>query len=456
MIQSINPATGHIIEGFAPHRPDEVDAILAAAQRAGRSWRETTFAERAAILRRLAVLIRAEKETLARVATLEMGKPIAEAEAEVEKCAWGCEFYAEHAEAFLAPEAVTSTATESYVAYRPLGTILLVMPWNFPYWQVIRCLAPVLMAGNTAILKHSSQVSRCGLEIERLGREAGLPEGVFQTVLIPGAEAERLVADDRVAGVSLTGSDGAGAAVAAAAGRTLKPTVLELGGSDPFIVLEDADLDGAIATAVRSRFQNTGQSCIAAKRFIVTAPVHDAFVEGFAAAAGALTVGDPLDRATKLGPLVTAAQRDILDRQVRATVTHGARVALAGGPMAGDGFFYAPIVLAGVGDDMVAFREETFGPVAAVIRATDADHAVALANDTRYGLGGNVWTADIERGKALAARLETGNVFVNGMTASDPRLPFGGVKRSGYGRELSVQGIRSFVNVQTVWVGPAR
>jgi len=455
MIQSINPATGHVIEGFEPHLPHEIDAILAAARAAGRSWRETSFAERATTMRRLAGLLRAEKASLARVATLEMGKPIGEAEAEVEKCAWGCEFYADHAGVFLAPEPVTSTATESYVAYRPLGTILLVMPWNFPYWQVIRCLAPIVMAGNTAILKHSSQVSRCALEIERLGREAGLPEGVFRTVLISGADAEWLVTDDRIAGVSLTGSEGAGAAVAAAAGRALKPAVLELGGSDPFIVLGDADLDGAIATAVRSRFQNTGQSCIAAKRFIVTAPVHDDFVEGFAAAAGALTVGDPLDRATKLGPLVTAAQRDILDRQVRATVARGARVALAGGPMDGDGFFFAPVVLAGVEDDMVAFREETFGPVAAVIRAVDEDHAVALANDTRYGLGGNVWTADVERGKDLAARLETGNVFVNGMTASDPRLPFGGVKRSGYGRELSVQGIRSFVNVQTVWVGPA-
>ena len=456
MIQSINPATGHVIEGFEPHGPDELDTMLNAALRAGREWRQTTFADRAATLRRLAILLRSEKASLARVATLEMGKPIGEAEAEVEKCAWGCEFYADHGEAFLSAEMTDSTATESYVAYRPLGTILLVMPWNFPYWQVIRCLAPILMAGNVAILKHSSQVSRCALEVERLAREAGLPEGVFRTVLISGAEAERLVSDDRIAGVSLTGSEGAGTAVAAAAGRSLKPTVLELGGSDPFIVLADADLDGAIATAVRSRFQNTGQSCIAAKRFIVEGAVHDAFVEGFAAAAGALRVGDPLDRDTKIGPLVTAAQRDVLDRQVRQTVDRGARLALAGGPVEGDGYFYAPTVLVGVEDGMVAFREETFGPVAAVIRATDEDHAVTLANDTRYGLGGNVWTADVERGKALAARLETGNVFVNGMTASDPRLPFGGVKRSGYGRELSTQGIRSFTNVQTVWVGPAK
>lgn len=455
-ITSVNPTTGHVLESFETHSPGEVEAAVAGARAAFRDWSKVAFAERAAIVRRIGERLRAEKAELARTATLEMGKPIAEAEAEVEKCAWNCGFYADNAEAFLCPEAVETTASTSYVAFRPLGVVLAVMPWNYPYWQVIRFAAPALMAGNTVVLKHSSHVSRCALEIERVMHAAGLPAGAFRTLLISGEEAERLVADPRIAAVTLTGSEAAGSAVAAAAGRAIKPTVLELGGSDPFIVLEDADLDAAAETAVRARFQNTGQSCIAAKRFIALDGIYDAFVSRFAELAGQLRVGDPLDRDTKLGPLVSATQRESLDRQVREAIEQGARPVLEGGPLEGAGFFFAPVVLADVTPEMTVFREETFGPVAAMTRADDADHAIALANDTRYGLGGNLWTGDTERAQGLAARIESGNVFINGMTASDPRLPFGGVKCSGYGRELSSLGIREFVNIQTVWIGPAR
>jgi len=454
-IQSINPTTGAPIETFEPTRPEAVDAALDAARRAFRKWRAAEFAERAALLRGVAGALRRRKAELARVATLEMGKPIVEAEAEVEKCAWACDFYAERGAAFLADERVATNATASYVEFLPLGVVLAIMPWNFPYWQVFRFAAPALMAGNAALLKHASNVSRCALEIERTFREAGAPDGLFRALLIPGARAEELIADPRIAAVTLTGSAPAGSAVAAAAGRAIKRTVLELGGSDYFIVLEDANLDAAAETAVRSRFQNAGQSCIAAKRFIVVEAAAGDFEARLVAAAAALRVGDPLARATQLGPLARADLRDTLDRQVQASLAQGARPALPGGVLDRAGFFYAPTVLADVTPEMPVFREETFGPVAPIIRARDAEHAVALANDSDFGLGGNLWTRDLDRARALARRLDSGNVFVNGMTASDPRLPFGGVKRSGYGRELSSFGIREFTNVQTVWIGPA-
>lgn len=458
-IQSINPATGEVIESFEPFTDEQIDQTLTHARAAFRQWRGTSFAERATLMRAIAKTLRAQRAELARHITEEMGKPIAEAEAEVDKCAWNCEFYADNAESFLANESAPSTASQSYVAFRPLGVVLAVMPWNYPLWQVFRFVAPGLMAGNTGVLKHASNVTRSALEIERVIEEAaasvGAPAHLFQTVITPGSKVERLIKDPRIAAVTLTGSDPAGVSVATAAGSVLKKCVLELGGSDAFIVLEDADLDAAAQTAARARFQNTGQSCIAAKRFIVVESVADAFERKFADAAAALKVGDPMDRSNQVGAMARADLRDDLERQVRASVAAGAKVLTGGEPLPGRGVFYAPTVLSNVTTDMSVFREETFGPVAAVIRARDEAHAIELANDSDFGLGGAVWTRDTSRGERVAANVESGAMFVNGMTASDPRLPFGGVKRSGYGRELSSYGIREFVNIQTVWIGPA-
>ena len=328
------------------------------------------------------------------------------------------------------------------------------MPWNFPYWQVFRFAAPALMAGNTAVLKHASNVSRAALEIEHIFQECGLPHGAFRTVLVPGAETRPLIEDSHIAAITLTGSEEAGVAVAGASGHVLKKNVLELGGSDAFIVLEDADLDEAAKTAVKARFQNTGQSCIAAKRFIVVDAVADEFVQKFVEGASQLQVGDPLDRKTQIGPMARGDLRESLEQQLEASIKMGAKIALGGKRLERKGYFLAPTIVTDITPEMSLFREETFGPVAAVIRARDAEHAVELANDSIFGLGGNLWTRDIERGRALASQLESGGVFINGMTASDPRLPFGGVKHSGYGRELSSFGIREFVNIQTVWIGP--
>ncbi len=453
-IQSINPATEEVIETFELFSKAQVQQALEDARHAFLSWRNTSFEERSTLLHRVAAYLREHKVRLAQIATLEMGKPIVEAEAEVEKCAFNCEFYAENAEKFLADEAVKANATESYVAFRPLGVVLALMPWNFPYWQVFRFAAPALMAGNTAVLKHASNVSRAALEIERIFQECGLPHGAFRTVLVPGAETRPLIEDPHIAAVTLTGSEEAGIAVASASGSVLKKNVLELGGSDAFIVLEDADLDEAAKTAVRARFQNTGQSCIAAKRFIVVDSVAEAFVQKFVEAAAKLQVGDPLDRDTQIGPMARRDLRESLEQQVEASIKMGAKVALGGRRLEDKGYFFAPTIVTDVTTEMSLFREETFGPVAAVIRARDAEHAVELANDSIFGLGGNLWTRDIERGRTLARQLESGGVFINGMTASDPRLPFGGVKHSGYGRELSSFGIREFVNIQTVWIGP--
>lgn len=454
-IQSINPATEEVIETFEPSNAEQVHQALADARAAFLEWRETSFAQRSTLFHRLAHYLRDHKDELARTATLEMGKPIVEAEAEVEKCAWNCEFYADNAEKFLADEPVATNARESYISFQPLGVILALMPWNFPYWQVFRFAAPSMMAGNTAVLKHASNVSRCALEIERAFSECGFPPGAFRTVLVPGAEVSALIADPRVAAVTLTGSEAAGVSVAAASGQALKKNVLELGGSDAFIVLEDADLDGAAQMAARARFQNTGQSCIAAKRFIVVEAVAEAFEQKFVEATRKLHVGDPLQRETQVGPMARGDLREALDKQVRDSVKMGAHVATGGHPLEGKGYFYTPSVVTGVTPDMPLFREETFGPVAAVIRARDTDHAIELANDSQFGLGGNLWTRDIARARKLARRLESGGVFINGMTASDPRLPFGGIKRSGYGRELSTFGIHEFVNIQTIWIGPA-
>ncbi len=455
-MQSINPATEEVMLTVEEFTPEQIDTALEQAHSAFLQWRHTTFEHRAGLMKRAAAYLRERKGEFGRLITLEMGKTINEAEAEIEKCAWNCEYYADNAATFLADEPHPSTAAESFVAFEPLGVVLAVMPWNYPFWQVIRFAAPALMAGNTAVLKHAGNVPQCALAIERVFHETGFPQGAFRTLLVPGSGVEKIITDRRIAAVTLTGSDITGTKVAEAAGRALKKTVLELGGSDAFIVLEDADLDAAAQMAVRARFQNCGQSCIAAKRFIVVASVADEFERKFSDAARALKTGDPLARDTQMGPLARGDLRDALDKQVRDSVAAGARVLLGGKPVEHTGYFYEPTILTHVRPDMPIFSEETFGPATAVMRVRDAEEAIAVANDSQYGLGGNLWTRDIERGKQLARRIETGAVFINGMTASDPRLPFGGVKHSGYGRELSSYGIREFVNIQTIWVGPAQ
>jgi acyl-CoA reductase-like NAD-dependent aldehyde dehydrogenase len=455
VLQSINPATAEELATFDEYSPEQINRILDEVHTAF-TRHDTTFAQRSELMHRAAAYLRNHRAELARLITLEMGKPNIEAEAEIDKCAWNCDFYADNAQRFLSDEHIATNARESYVAFEPLGVILAIMPWNFPFWQVFRFAAPAIMAGNTAILKHASNVPQCALAIERVFQETGFPPGTFRTLLISGPTAEKLIADDRIRAVTLTGSAATGMSIAAAAGRALKKTVLELGGSDPFIVLEDADLDGAARTAARARFQNTGQSCIAAKRFIVVDAVADAFLERFKAATAQLKIGDPFDHQTQIGPLARDDLRHTLHRQIQESLRQGAHLEMGGEPIKGRGYFYAPTIVSNVTPAMPMFREETFGPAAAVIRVKHADEAIALANASEYGLGSNLWTQDIDRARALARRIEAGNVFINGMTASDPRLPFGGVKHSGYGRELSSFGIREFVNIQTIWIGPAQ
>ncbi len=454
-IHAVNPATEEVVATYDKSTPAEIEAAVADAAATFQTWRGTTFGERAALMRTAAATLRGERDHWAAIITAEMGKPIAESAAEVDKCAWACEYFADNADRFLATEDMPSSARESYVEFPPLGVVLAIMPWNFPFWQVFRFAAPALMAGNTGVLKHASNVPGCALAIEQVFQSSGFPRGAFRTILAPGATATALIADPRIRAVTLTGSEAAGAEVAAAAGRALKKSVLELGGSDPFIVLADANLDLAATIGARARNINSGQSCIAAKRFIVVESVAAAFEQRFTAAVAALRVGDPTDPDTQVGPLARADLRDALDRQVRESVAQGAEVALGGHPLPGRGYFYAPTVLTHVTPAMPVAREETFGPVAAVIRVPDTAAALALANDTPFGLGASIWTRDLAQAQALAPQIEAGAVFVNGLVASDPRLPFGGVKRSGYGRELAVFGIREFVNIQTVWIGPA-
>jgi succinate-semialdehyde dehydrogenase/glutarate-semialdehyde dehydrogenase len=455
-IQSINPANEEVLQSFEEHTEAQVDEKLELAMSTFRQWRQEPFARRAELLHEAAKQLRAEVDTLAGLMTDEMGKPIAQAKAEVEKCAWCCDFYADNAERFLGNIDSPSTASKSYVAFDPIGPVLAIMPWNFPFWQVFRFAAPALMAGNVGILKHASNVPQCALAIERVFRQAGLPAGAFQTLLIGGERATKLIGDERIMAVTLTGSEEAGSKVAEAAGRALKKTVLELGGSDPYIVLPDADIEDAVRVAIDARFQNAGQSCIAAKRFIVVDSAATEFEERFAARIRDIIVGDPRDAATKVGPLAKGDLVDTLDEQVRSSAGKGARIAVGGHALERPGYFYAPTLITQMTPEMEVFTEETFGPAAALIRATDADHAIALANRSRFGLGANLWTGDIEKGERYARQIESGSVFINGMVASDPRLPFGGVKHSGYGRELSDFGIREFVNIKTVWIGPAQ
>jgi succinate-semialdehyde dehydrogenase/glutarate-semialdehyde dehydrogenase len=451
-MNAINPATGELIREYPEHAPPEIAARLERAATAFRDWSARPVGQRAALLRSLAGVLRADLGAHAALMTAEMGKPIAQAEAEVEKCAVTCGWFADHAAALLEAEPAPTEAGASFVRFDPLGVVLAVMPWNFPFWQVIRCAAPALAAGNTVVLKHASNVPGCALALEATFRAAGFPEGAFTTLLVPSGAVGGLIAHPAVRAVSLTGSEAAGRQVAAQAGAALKKTVLELGGSDAFVVLADADFEHAAAQAALARVINNGQSCIAAKRFIVEEPLAAHFEDALVERMAALRVGDPRDRATQVGPLARPDLVDELEDQVRRTVAAGARLRLGGRRQEGPGCYFPPTVLGGVEPGMAAFDEETFGPVAPVIRARDAEHALTLANRSRYGLGGSIWTADVQRGRALAARFEAGAVFVNEAVKSDARLPFGGVKNSGYGRELAAFGLREFVNVKTIWV----
>ncbi len=450
--QSVNPATGEVLETFEETAPDALTGILERADVASRDWRRRPVTERAERLRAAGRVLRERKEAYARTMALEMGKPLAQGAGEAEKCAWVCDYYAEQGPALLADEPRPSDASRSYIRFEALGPVLAIMPWNFPFWQVFRFAAPALVAGNAGILKHAPNVPRCAVEIEAVFRDAGFPDGLFRAVFLSNEGAGSAIADGRVRAVTLTGSDRAGSQVAEQAGRHLKKTVLELGGSDPFIVLDDADLERAARTAAEARLINSGQSCIAAKRFIVVERVADQFLERFTTEMRARKVGDPLDATTHVGPQARLDLRENLHRQVQESVQRGAQAILGGQLPRGRGAFYPPTVLVAVEPGMPAFDQETFGPVAAVIRAKDEADAIRIANASSYGLGAAVWTRDAQRGERVAREIEAGSVFVNGLVKSDPRLPFGGVKRSGYGRELSVEGLREFVNVKTVWV----
>jgi succinate-semialdehyde dehydrogenase/glutarate-semialdehyde dehydrogenase len=447
-IESVNPASGERLRVFEPHGPAAVEAKLAAATAAFKSWSRQPVAERAQVLRTAGDILKAEASTFGALMTAEMGKLLSAAVAEAEKCAEACHYYADHAETFLRPD-VEANGRDA-VFFQPLGAVLAVMPWNFPFWQVIRFAAPALAAGNVGLLKHASNVPQCALALEDLFARAGAPAGVFQTLLIGADRVGAIIADDRVAAVTVTGSEGAGRDIASTAGKYIKKSVLELGGSDAFIVLPSADLPRAVATAVKARIINNGQSCIAAKRFIVADAIHDQFLRDFSAAMAALRIGDPTRADTQLGPLALASIRDGVADQVDRSVAAGARLVVGGRRVDGPGYFYPPTVLADVPPDAPAARDEVFGPVAAVFRVTGVGEAIALANGTSFGLGAAAWTRDRLEADRLARELEAGSVFINGMVASDQRFPFGGVKRSGYGRELGVYGLREFVNIKTV------
>lgn len=451
-IESVNPATGETIASYQEMSQEEVSLAIDGAHRAFLAWRETPFAERARLMKRAAAGLRARREEFAVLMAREMGKPLSGGRSETDKCAWVCDFYAEQAEGFLAPEKIETDASDSYVAFQALGVVLAVMPWNFPFWQVFRFAAPGLMAGNAGALKHASNVPGCALAIEEVFRDAGFPAGLFRTLLIGNRQVERVIAHPKIVAVTLTGSSPAGRAVAGKAASLLKKSVLELGGSDPYLILEDADLDAAVATCVSSRLINSGQSCIAAKRFIVprrlAAEVERRFVEQMRGK----VLGDPQDEKTEIGPQARRDLRDALHRQVEDSRRQGARCLLGGEVPEGAGAFYPATVLAGVGPGMPAYEEELFGPVAALIAVDGEEEAVRVANDSSFGLGAAVFTRDVARGEAIARRLEAGCCFVNDLVRSDPRLPFGGIKESGYGRELGPFGIREFVNIKTVYV----
>jgi len=451
-IATTNPATGEVLKTFEALTPAQIEEKLQRAAAAFRSHRRTTFADRAAKMVRAAEILEKEKDECARLMTLEMGKPLKAAVGEALKCATGCRFYAEHAEKFLADEVVETGARRSFVRYLPIGPILAIMPWNFPFWQVMRFAAPALMAGNVGLLKHASNVPQCALKIEEILHRAGFGGGVFQTLLIGSGPVDGILNDRRVAAATLTGSEQAGIQVGVSAAKRIKKVVLELGGSDPFVVMPSADLDAAVATAVEARIQNNGQSCIAAKRFIIAEKIADEFERKFVSRMQALRVGDPFDESTQLGPLANADAVTSLDADVQKTVAAGAHVLTGGHPLNRPGNFYAPTVLTDIPKDSPAYKEEFFGPVASLFRVKNIDEAIALANDSRFGLGASAWTNDPAETERFINELDAGMVFLNKMVASDPRVPFGGVKSSGHGRELSVYGIREFVNIKTVWI----
>jgi succinate-semialdehyde dehydrogenase / glutarate-semialdehyde dehydrogenase len=454
-IATINPATGLLVKTFEPLSDSQLDDKLQRAADRFSSYRKVSLAERARLMLKAAAILESEKETFARMMTIEMGKTFRSAVDEALKCAWVCRYYAENAERYLADEIVETTASRSYISYQPLGPVLAVMPWNFPFWQVLRFAAPALMAGNVGLLKHASIVPQCALMIENLFYRAGFPDGAFQTLLVGSQKVDRILGDPRVMAATLTGSEGAGVEVGVGAAKRIKKVVLELGGSDPFIVMPSANFEAAVSTAVKARIFNNGQSCIAAKRFIVAEPIADRFEREFASRMEALKVGDPFDEKTELGPLSTADGVSDLDRDVQATIRAGARVLTGGKPLDRPGNFYAPTVLTNIPNGSPAHKEELFGPVASIFRAKDLDDAIGIANDCRFGLGASAWTNDPKERERFIRDLESGMVFINRMVASDPRIPFGGVKWSGHGRELGVHGIREFTNIKTVWIEEA-
>ena len=455
-IATMNPATGQLLKSFEPLSDAQIESKLQHAMDTFATYRNVPFAARARMMFKAAEILEKEKENYARLMTTEMGKTFRSAVEEAQKCALGCRYYAENAERFLADEIVETSATRSYIRYQPLGPILAVMPWNFPFWQVLRFAAPALMAGNVGLLKHASIVPQCALAIEELFRRAGFPEGAFQTLLIGSQRVEKILDDSRVKAATLTGSEGAGVQVGMAAAKRIKKVVLELGGSDPFIVMPSANLDAAVPAAVKARIVNNGQSCIAAKRFIVAEPIADEFERRFVAKMEALKVGDPFDETTELGPLASAEGVADLDRDVRATVAAGAKVLTGGKPLDRPGNFFAPTVLTNIPKESPAYREELFGPVAGIFRAKNIDDAIRIANDSRFGLGASAWTNDPQERERFINEIESGMVFINKMVASDPRIPFGGVKWSGHGRELGAHGIREFTNIKTVWIEDLR
>jgi succinate-semialdehyde dehydrogenase / glutarate-semialdehyde dehydrogenase len=451
-IQSINPATGELLRSFRPLEPEAIAAKIALAHEASRSYPSETLAQRTFWMRRLAHLLEAEENELATLMVTEMGKTITSARAEVARCARACRYYAEQSEAMLVPEFIATEHERSYVRWDPLGVVLAVMPWNFPLWQVFRFLAPALMAGNVGLLKHASNVPQCALAIEALVRRAGFPRGVFQTLLIESKQVENVLADERIAAVTLTGSEAAGRAVAAQAGYLIKKSVLELGGSDPFIVMPSADLTRAVKNAVDARCINNGQSCIAAKRFIVHESIYREFEERFVEGMAAQIVGDPMSESTQIGPLATAQGAEDLQKQVDAAIHAGGRLLTGGRRLTREGNFFSPTVISGLPRSAAVTREETFGPLAFVFKVGSLDEAIVVANDTPFGLGASCWTNEVAEQQRLALELQCGSVFFNAPVASDPRLPFGGIKHSGYGRELSAAGMREFLNAKTVVV----
>ena len=451
-IASINPATGEKLKDFSPFDDAEIEKRLSRADKAFRNYRRTTFTDRSVLLEAVAELLFQEKQKFAQIITLEMGKLFRASVEEIEKCARGCRFYAENGERFLEDEPAQTDAAESYVQYQPLGPVLAIMPWNFPFWQVFRFAAPALLADNVGLLKHASNVPQCALAIEEIFCRAGFDEGVFQTLLIEPEQVEKIIVDPRVKAVTLTGSEKAGSAVASTAAREIKKSVLELGGSDAFIVMPSADFESALSTAVKARTINAGQSCIAAKRFMIADEIYDEFVNQFVARLRALKVGDPMDEATEIGPLATEQILQGVHDQVQKTIAAGAKLLTGGNRIHGPGFFYEPTVVIDVPKESPAYREEVFGPVAAVFRVRDVADAIGQANDTSFGLGASAWTNEPEEQKLFVSELDSGMVFINAMVASDPRLPFGGVKRSGFGRELGAAGIREFTNTKTIWI----